>query len=92
MVRRRPPGNALALSAAPSRTMKQISPMLRDDRKLIAYATAMLRWSPKCQILGSGNSDSVCDLARRLAHEVKVSTVSPSSTGGSTTRLTADQP
>src|ERR1019366_390528 len=44
------------------------------------------------QILGSENSDTACDLRRRLANDARVRTASPSSTGGYTTRLTADQP
>src|ERR1700731_3980101 len=41
---------------------------------------------------GSGNSDTACRRDRRLANDASVNTVSPSSTGGYTTMLTADQP
>ena len=44
------------------------------------------------QILGSGNSETRCDAARRFAKEATASTASPSTTGGNTTMLTADQP
>src|SRR5665647_1474285 len=44
-------------------------------------------------MLGSGNSDSACNLARRRrVNDAKASMISPSSTGGYTTILTADQP
>ena len=64
----------------------QVSAGVRSDRDL------MLRSLPNCQIPGSGNSGNACAFARRLAHEASISTASPSSTGGNTTMLTADQP
>ena len=36
--------------------------------------------------------DIGCNLRRRFANDASVSTASPSSTGGNTTMLTADQP